>query len=225
MRSLPARRLAGATAVAAAAVVALAAPAFAHVTVQPGTAAPGDYTAIAFRVPDESDTASTAKVEVDFPMDHPVASVFTQPVPGWTASVEKQKLDKPIKNDDGEVDQAVSKITWTADPTAKLGPGQFQDFRVSLGPLPTDTDKLVFKALQTYDNGDIVRWIDPSVPGQPEPEHPAPTLILSKPAAAAPAAAKADPSDSTARALGAAGIVVGVVGAALGALGLRRRNA
>ncbi|RAJ41683.1 uncharacterized protein YcnI [Kitasatospora sp. SolWspMP-SS2h] len=240
VRRASVRRASTAVALAASAVLAAAVPAFAHVTVQPGTATQGAWTAVAFRVPDESDTASTTRLEVNLPTDHPVASVSIQPVPGWTATAEKSKLATPLKTDDGdEITEAVTKITWTADATGKIGPGQFQDFKVSLGPLPTDTDRLVFKALQTYDDGTVVRWIEESKDGQAEPQHPAPTLALTKADAgtsadahgmtaspAAPvAAAAAEPSDDdpTARTLGVIGLVVGVVGAALGVLGLRRR--
>lgn len=246
MRSLPTRRLAAVALTAAASVVALAGPAFAHVTVNPGTASQGGYTAVDFRVPNESDTASTVKLEVNLPLDHPLASVRTLPMPGWTAVVEKAKLDKPIKVHGSDVNEAVSKITWTADAGTKIAPGQFQEFRVSLGPLPTDADSMAFKALQTYDNGDVVRWIDESKEGQPEAAHPAPVLKLTKAAGDAHGAgATASPaagthgdssdhaaapdgdktaSDSTARTLGVVGIVVGVIGAGIGIAGLRRKS-
>jgi hypothetical protein len=32
--------------------------------------------------------------------------------------------------------------------------------------------------LQTYSNGEIVRWIDPNAPGSAEPEHPMAVLTL-----------------------------------------------
>ncbi|MGW4898597.1 YcnI family copper-binding membrane protein [Kitasatospora sp. NPDC004240] len=208
MRSLPARRIAASALAAATSVVVLAGPALAHVTVQPGNAQQGGYTAVDFRVPNESDTASTVKLEVNLPMDHPLASVRTLPMPGWTATVEKAKIDKPIKVHGNDVNEAVSKITWTADPGVKIAPGQFQEFRVSLGPLPTDTEALTFKALQSYDNGDVVRWIDEAKEGQPEPAKPAPVLKLTKaaagdghgaapaPAAGATASASAAPAGS-----------------------------
>ncbi|WP_030271099.1 YcnI family protein [Streptomyces sp. NRRL B-24484] len=238
MRTTPARRTALAAAVAGAAVVVLAGPAAAHVTVQPGSVPQGGYTAVAFRVPDESDTASTVKLEVSLPMDHPLASVRIQPLPGWTAVLEKSKLDKPLNSHGKDITEAVSKITWTADAGTKIAPGQFQEFRVSLGAMPTDTDKLTFKALQTYDNGEVVRWIEEAKEGQPEPAKPAPVLTLTKAAdaSAAPAAdhhasqdasgdrAAAEADDSTARTLGVVGIVVGVIGAALGVAGLRRKS-
>ncbi|KJS54316.1 YcnI family protein [Streptomyces rubellomurinus] len=250
MRSASSRRLAAVALTAAASVVALAGPAFAHVTVNPGSAQQGGYTAVDFRVPNENDAAGTVKLEINLPLDHPLASVRTMPLPGWTAAVEKSKLDKPIKVHGSDVNEAVSKITWTADAGTKIAPGQFQEFKVSLGPLPTDTDSLVFKALQTYDNGDVVRWIDESKDGQPEPAKPAPVLKLTKAAAggdghgdshgvsASPAAgAHGDSSDhaeasdgdkkssdSTARVLGVVGIVVGVIGTGVGIAGLRRKS-
>ncbi|MCX5215461.1 YcnI family protein [Kitasatospora sp. NBC_00240] len=238
MRSTPPRRIAGIALATTAGVVALAGPAFAHVTVQPGNAQQGAYTAVDFRVPNESDTASTVKLEVNLPMDHPLASVRTLPLPGWTATLEKSKLDKPIKVHGSDVNEAVSKITWTADAGTKIAAGQFQEFRVSLGPLPTDTESLTFKALQSYDNGEVVRWIDEAKEGQPEPAKPAPVLALAKAAAAAGASPGADhadaeattsqaiakSSDSTARLLGVVGIVVGVIGAGVGLLGLRRKG-
>lgn len=85
---------------------------------------------------------------------------------------------------------------------------------MSMGPLPTDTDQLVFKALQTYDNGEIVRWIDTTAPGGPEPEHPAPVLKLTaKDAATSAAATGTDSGSST-------GTVVGVIAIVLAALAL-----
>jgi uncharacterized protein YcnI len=195
----------------------------AHVTVNPREAVQGGYTRVAFRVPTESDTASTTKLEVALPADQPIASVSVMPVPGWTATAEKTKLATPIKTDDGEVTEAVTKITWTASSAdTAIKPGQFQEFPVSLGPLPK-TDKLVFKALQTYSDGTVVRWIDEPAEGQPEPEHPAPVLKLTpRPSDPASAAASAGPavaskaSDSTST----GALTVAIVGAVLGLAGL-----
>ena len=41
-------------------------------------------------------------------------------------------------------------------------------------------DTVDFKALQTYNNGDIVRWIEPTPAGGEEPEHPAPVLTRAR---------------------------------------------
>ncbi len=88
-------------AVSAVAVLGFAGVADAHVTVNPNTATQGGYTRIAFRVPTESDTASTTKLEVDLPTDQPVASVLVMPITGWTATVSTTKLAAPITTDDG----------------------------------------------------------------------------------------------------------------------------
>jgi uncharacterized protein YcnI len=225
-RSRVLRRIPAITAVAGAIVLAAAGPALAHVVVDPSAAPKGGEATIDFKVPNEQDNANTVKLEVYLPTDHPIASVQTEPVPGWTATISKYTLSKPITTDDGQVTQAVSKITWVG---GKIAPGEFQQFPVSVGPLPTDAGKLVFKALQTYDNNQVVRWIDaPAVPGDPEPEHPAPTLTLTD----APGAATTTPtasvgtshSDTTARALAIVGIALGATGVAYGAFTGRRRS-
>lgn len=215
-------------------VIALAVPASAHVTVSPDAAAKGGSDLeVTFRVPNEEDKATTTKLEVTFPTDHPIASVLAQPEAGWTAQVENTTLATPIKTDDGSISQVVSKITWTG---GQIAPGQYKGFHVIFGKLPDDADQLVFKAVQTYSNGDVVRWIDLTQPGKAMPDHPAPVLTLTKAAdgsdakpakpAVAVTATKSG-SDSTARGLGIAGLVVGVLGLLAGAYALvagRRRT-
>jgi uncharacterized protein YcnI len=164
-----------AAAMAVAAIAGFAPAAWAHVTVNPNEAPKGGFTKISFRVPNERDNSGTTKLEVSFPPDHPIASVSVRPLPGWTYTVTNEKLAQPIKSDDGDVTEAVSKITWTGGP---IKPGEFQEFDVSLGPLPTDVDQLVFKALQTYASGEVVRWIEEAQPGAAEPANPAPVLKL-----------------------------------------------
>lgn len=159
-------------------VVALAAlPAGAHVSIKPSSAPKGGFEVLSFNVPNELDDANTVKVEVQFPTKYPIAFVSTQPMVGWTTAVEKATLAKPVKTADGEVTEAVTKITWTAT-DGGLKPGEFDLFTISAGPLPTKTNTLTFKAIQTYSNGDVVSWIQQTVKGAPEPEHPAPTLRL-----------------------------------------------
>jgi periplasmic copper chaperone A len=227
-------------AVTALAVLGFAAPASAHVTVNPNTASQGGYTKVSFRVPNETDSADTNKLEVTMPEGHPLASVSLKPVAGWTAVAEKTKLTTPIKSDDGDITEAITKITWTADATAVIKPGQFQEFDVSLGPLPTDADQLEFKALQYYSDGTIVRWIDESAPGGAEPEHPAPVLKLTKASKDGTATTNdtttgkttptaEDSKDSSGNGLGVgfgiAGLVVGAIGLAFGFVAYRKASA
>lgn len=212
----------------AAGVLTLATPAAAHVTVNPDEATKGGYARLAFRVPTESDTASTTKLEVTLPADAPITSVSTMPVPGWNAVIERRKLDKPLDSHGTQITEVASKITWTAGPGAAIKPGQFQEFPVSLGPLPDNVDRLVFKALQTYSDSAVVHWIEePPAAGGAEPENPAPVLTLaakpaSSPVVAAPnASTTAENADSDSGS-GSAGVWLGAIAllAALAALTL-----
>lgn len=244
---MQASRIAAAAAVAGVTVLALSSPALAHVTVQPeGEAAKGGYAVLDFKVPNERDNASTTKLEVTFPAGHPLASVMPQPVDGWDIEVTTSQLDEPLDMHGKKIDEAVSKVTWTANGEG-IEPGFFQKFPVSVGTLPEDTGELVFKALQTYSNNEIVRWIEVPQEGQKEPDHPAPVLALSdasgdghgsagdggaSDAAVSSGNAAAETSDeggsgstdTTARVLGVAGIVVGAAGVAYGVLAGRRRT-
>jgi uncharacterized protein len=247
MQAMKVSRIAAVGAVAGTAVLVLSSPAFAHVTVQPeGTAAKGGYAVVDFKVPNERDNASTTKLEVAFPTDHPLASVMPEPVDGWNIKVTKSKLDKPIDNHGEKLDEAVTKVTWTADGKG-IEPGYFQKFPVSIGALPEDADQLVFKALQTYSNKEVVRWIEVPQKGQEEPDNPAPVLELSAASedghshgtsgeeasddaestaanAAGTSSGSSGGTDTTARVLGIVGIVVGAAGVAYGVLAGRRRS-
>jgi periplasmic copper chaperone A len=161
-----------------ASVIALGASAAgAHVEVVPSSALKGGSEILSFSVPNEEQTANTVTVQVNLPTKYPIASVSIQPKPGWSAVVQKSKLAKPVQTDDGEVTEAVTQITWTAT-DGGLQPGQFDLFTISAGPLPTNTNQLVFKTIQTYSDGTTVNWIQQTVKGTPAPDHPAPVLKL-----------------------------------------------
>lgn len=165
-------------AVAAVALAMMAVPAGAHVSVNPREATKGGFAKLAFRVPNERPNMGTTKVEVNFPVDHPLSSVSVRPLAGWTYKVERQKLATPIESEEpGEDDitDYVSKVTWEG---GTIAPGEFQEFEISGGPLPEDADQIVFKAVQTYSSGEVVRWIEEASEGGEEPEFPAPVLAL-----------------------------------------------
>ena len=176
-------RLGVVAAVVVAFVVGGGAVAVAHVSVHADEAVQGGATEIAFRVPNESDTASTVTVRLQLPMDTPIAEVSVLPLAGWRYEVTRTTPPDPVPAGHGrEVSEVVSEIAWHADVAVK--PGEYQVFRIAAGPLPR-TDRLVFKVVQTYDDGLVRRWIDEPVAGEPEPEHPAPVLALDRAAAAA----------------------------------------
>jgi uncharacterized protein YcnI len=219
---------------ASAAILLLAVPALAHITVTPGSAPAGSAAILTFHVPNEQATADTTSVDMKIPTAHPIVNLLVKPVPGWNVSVKTITLAKPVVTDDGRFTQAVSEVIWSG---GKIAPGQFQDFSVSADPLPAGVRTLAFKALQVYSNGDVVRWIDLPAPGQPAPGHPAPVLTLTPathpartvavpdgPASSGSASPGAS-SDGTARVLAVAGLAVGLLGLAAAAVGLRRGRA
>ncbi|MET7311894.1 YcnI family copper-binding membrane protein [Streptomyces sp. NPDC005134] len=216
------RRAGIVAALATAGVLTAAGSAFAHVTVHPDSYAKGATDGVlTFRVPNEEDAADTTEVQVFLPTDHPVLGVLVTPQDGWTAKVTTTGLKTPVKTDDGTITDAVSRITWSG---GRIRSGEYHDFDVAFGQLPDDTDQLGFKTLQTYSDGKVVRWIEETQKGEEEPESPAPVLKLTArttgdenaPMTASSsepkATAEASSSDSTARRLGIAGLVVGVLG-------------
>ncbi|MGY1688542.1 YcnI family copper-binding membrane protein [Geodermatophilus sp. SYSU D01105] len=243
MRSRPARV---ATVLAATVVTVLAAgvgTASAHVRVSSSDAAPGGFGELTFRVPNESDTASTTVLRVQIPSETPLASVATKPVPGWTATTTTGPIDPPVDVHGTPVSEAVTEITWTADPGAGIAPGEYQTFSISGGPFP-EAESISFPAVQVYDDGTEQAWIEPTVEGQEEPESPAPVLTLAEsgstdahgaatetPEATEVATASETSADAgssgwtiTAVVLGAAGLVAGLAGLALGLAARRQRT-
>lgn len=222
---------------ALAALTASALPASAHVRVTPDATASGGYAALTFRVPNESDTASTTKLAVTLPQDRPLATVSVRPVPGWTAKVTTAKLPEPVTTNDLKLSEAPRTVTWTADSTAAgIAPGEYQEFAISAGPLPAP-GTLTLPAKQTYSDGEVSDWSDVAEAAGEEPEHPAPSFEVtaaeegghhatadegSETATPATQAATADSSDTLARVLGGLALVVALAGAALALRGRRR---
>jgi uncharacterized protein YcnI len=152
-----------------------AAAASAHVTVSPSSLPRGATAELTFRVPDEEAHAATVRVDIQVPTSTPIAQLLARPVPGWTITLHRVQLAHPIVTDDGRFTSAIDEVSWSG---GRIEPGEYQDFSLSADPLPENADQVVFKAVQTYSDGDVVRWIDTPGPGDAEPEHPAPVLHL-----------------------------------------------
>ncbi|HEX7662238.1 MAG TPA: YcnI family protein [Pseudonocardiaceae bacterium] len=197
----------------------------AHVTVtSPDQPVAGGDALIVVRAPDEDDTASVDKVELDLPRDTPLSNASPEPVPGWNVQVNMVNLKTPVKMANDTVTEAVSSIVWTAQPGQGTPANDFQEFSFWAEDLPTNTSKLVFTAVQTYGNGRVVTWNQPTQPGGQEPDNPAPQLAYVS-SAGSDSMAGMSGSDSVARWLGGAGIVVAAValGFGLGAWTRSRR--
>jgi uncharacterized protein YcnI len=203
----------------AAGALAVPAAARAHVTVQPASAAAGAETVLAVRVPNERDDASTVKVDVRLPPGF--ASASWEAVPGWTVRAVKEKLATPIQTDDGPIDEQIGEIIWTAASRKDgIAPGEYRDFPLLVVIPGRPGQTLTFKALQTYSNGDVVRWI-----GAPDADEPAPRVQLTAASAASGsggARQQANPSPARAAASSDDGgsDTLGIIALALGAIGL-----
>ena len=227
--SRPLLRLAVVAGAAAATVGLTALPALAHVTVSSPGATQGGYGVLTFRVPTESDTASTTGLKVQFPADQPLTSLRVKPKAGWTYTITRAKLDTPIESHGRQVTDYPSVVEWKAT-AGGVKPTEFEEFQVSVGPLP-EAAEMTFKAIQAYGDGSVVSWIEETPEGGDEPEHPAPTLTL---AAAGTEAAGTQPAagevasgtaaeasgDAPSRGSVVGAYVVGGVGLAVGLAGL-----
>jgi uncharacterized protein YcnI len=218
------RRLAGAA--AASAVLALAvlpALAAAHVEIAPDSVRAGAETVLTVRVPNELDDASTVKLDLKLPPGFAVAAF--EPQPGWSVKVVKQKLATPVQTDDGPIAEGVTEMIWTGSGTGagEIPPGAFMQFPISV-LIPDHAGTLTFKALQTYSNGTVVRWI-----GAPDADTPAPRVTVTAAAASgghaqvpAAHASASTSSGGASKGLGIAALIVGVLGLLAGGVALLR---
>jgi uncharacterized protein YcnI len=158
----------------AAFTLALVAPAAAqaHISIHPNTVPAGAYATLNVSVPGEQEGAYVTKLDMLLPPGF--TSVDYQVVPGWKVSEVTTKLAKPIKSDDGPIDDEVSQIIWTwTGPLGKIENGQFMEFPLSVAIPANGAGKpLKFKTVQSYSNGQVVRWIEPGL----EDANPAPTI-------------------------------------------------
>jgi uncharacterized protein YcnI len=161
--------------IAVAAVSLVATPvAAAHVTLNPGEWEAGGFARFAVRVPNESDDAATTRVTVRFPEQ--VISARFQPVEGWNRTVKMAKLDEPIDDEGEQITERIDTVTWSG---GRIRADEFQEFGMSFQvPEEQPGTELAFPSVQTYSDGEVVRWIGP-----PDADEPAPIVTVTEPAA------------------------------------------
>jgi len=219
----------------------LSAPACAqaHISLHPNTIPAGAFATLEVRVPGEQEGAYVTKVDTQFPPGF--VGVDYENVPGWSTHVIETKLAKPITEDGETIDTEVSQIVWTwTGPLGKVENGQFINFPLSLA-IPADAagKALEFRTVQSYSNGQVVHWIDPSLTA----EHPAPRINVTTKGgvvqevagdeagpeagatgtgapAAATATSSGQSSGGASKGLGIAALVVGILGLLSGVLAL-----
>ncbi|SMD22025.1 YcnI family protein [Lentzea albidocapillata] len=142
--------------------------AVAHVTAHTPDSPPekGGYGTVVLRVPNE-ETVATTRIEVTIPPAHGITTARTRPLTGWIPTVRRGP---------GGV---VTAVEWTARPGSELagGDAHYEDFGLTMGPLPSDVDTLVLPTTQFLANGGTVAWND-------QPDRPAPVVTLTEPSGA-----------------------------------------
>lgn len=146
----------------------------AHISLHPNTIPAGAFATVDVRVPGEQAGAYITKVDMLFPPGF--TSAEYENVPGWSIKVTDQKLATPIQTDNGPVDEEVSQVIWTwSGPLGQVNDNQFIELPLSLAiPGNLAGQALQFKTVQTYSNGQVIHWIEPSL----DAEHPAPTINI-----------------------------------------------
>jgi periplasmic copper chaperone A len=235
-------RLGAFPAATAAIALSLAAPASAHVTATPSTAAAGAYTVVTFSVGHGCEGSPTTRIEIQVPES--VLSVTPSRNPFYDVEKTIEKLDEPVADAHGnEVTERTASIVYTA--STPLPDGERDAFELSFQLPDAEGETLSFPTIQTCQEGET-GWTEVPADGQDaeELESPAPAFEIvaaedsghGDDAAAEPAADDADEADDadasadgsaddagdSSSALGWAGLVAGLLGLAAGGLALAR---
>jgi periplasmic copper chaperone A len=158
-------------------LVALAAPAFAHVTANPNTGPQEGRVTTFFNVGHgcDSDGPNTTQLSIQIPEG--VIGATPEEEPGWTAETKMRKLDEPIEGEGEEITEVVSEVIWTAD--EPLDEHAFRQFGIGLNIAAPGEEVLYFPTVQQCEEG-AIRWVNipDSLEAWGDTEDPAPYLEL-----------------------------------------------
>jgi uncharacterized protein YcnI len=142
-------------------LLAIAPAAQARVSIVPGAVSGGGTTVFAFRLANERTDTTAVRLELTFPQSPPIAFAEVAGVRGWTATITPRDLPTPVQAGDRTISQVVGSIVLSG---GSVGPRQFEQFLITLGPLPTD-GRLAFDAVQGYANGQADTFTGAAAPG------------------------------------------------------------
>lgn len=140
---------------AALAMASVAAPASAHVTVQPADAAADSYAQLIFTVPHGCNGSATKALRVKLPDG--ILSAKPQMKPGWQVGIKTRKLDTAVAGPHGKsVTEVVDEVDWRGGPL----PDNLYDTFGLIVRLPDRIGQtLYFPAVQECEQG-VERWIE-----------------------------------------------------------------
>jgi periplasmic copper chaperone A len=176
-------------------LLATAAPAFAHVTLAPATAAPGEFTTYTVTVPNERDDQAT--VELDLTLPAGFVLEVAQQVPGWRTVTSKA------------ADGVPTGVQWTG---GRIPVGTYGTFGLQ-GRNPRSGATMRWQAVQRYERT-TVRWDGPASSDTPAPIVRLAVTAASGTSAATTSAQAGNPSsaaqDPVARSRADLGLVAGL---------------
>lgn len=150
-----------------------AAPAAAHVVIEPAEVPANSYARIAFRVGHGCAGAATNAVEVTLPEG--VTSARPMPKPGWIIVIEMRALPRPVSGGHGLVREAPASITWRGGP---LPDAYYEEFVLMIRAPDTAGATLAFPVMQHCEGGAQHAWTEIADAAQPRPRSPAPMLRI-----------------------------------------------
>jgi len=168
-------------------LLALAPAAQARVSIVPGAVPGGGTQTFAFRLANERTDTTTTQLEITFPQAPAITSAEVAGVKDWTATITPRG-------------DAVGSIVLSG---GSVGPRQFEQFLITLGPMPSD-GRLVLEAVQSYGDG--------------QSETSAPTIVIGpgNVVGAPPVGGPANPGTNPRTEPASAGVSFGVLWMALG---------
>lgn len=155
---------------------ALQAPgAMAHATLERPQAPSDSYYKAVVQVGHGCGGTPTLNVRVRIPDG--VTSAKPQPKPGWTMTIKRTKLAKPIDAGHGRtIDEVVSEVAWTG---GSLADNEFDEFKIMMKLPDRPGATLYVPVVQECKEG-VHRWIEIPDAGKPAKDlkEPAPALLL-----------------------------------------------
>ena len=142
----------------------------------------------------------------------PVTMSFMAESESPSAGIVSVKTRLPAGIAPADVSLAGAPEGWALTPTTDgfelggpaLAPGVDAEYSVTVAQLPADATELAFPTLQRYSDGREDAWIEPVTDALPDPEKPAPVLVVAPAppnattAAPSPTASETAPTETTA---------------------------
>ena len=152
------------------ALLALAAGAQAHITLDQPTAAAGSSYRATFKVGHGCEGSPTREIVITLPAG--LRGAKPMPKPGWTLSTQRRPLATPYESHGKTMADELAEVRWTASSEAAWLPDDWYDEFVLRASLPTEPGELWFDVRQVCAKGEW-HWAERPSAATPKPRAPA----------------------------------------------------